>query len=233
MEHRVAAAEEYYDRRLNNILFRAAATAMHSVLGSDIQTPALVLTEQTAGEALNFNPHLHGLLADGMFGLSCVSMVTPWGFIPVKENLVTASNGSNALPLRSFKNHPALSRPLRGFPLGAANNIHLLGASLKVHLTCADSRARRNSGNVCEFCPMRGSICWTFGVEQISAPAFAIARTPFERQRKDDGTACSAARLPNNCRAQCATRREAGVGRGSGWCGALISDSRETAGPLP
>lgn len=56
-----------YDRRLNNILFLAAAAAVHSVLGSDTQTPALILTVQTAGEALNFNPHLHGLLADGTF----------------------------------------------------------------------------------------------------------------------------------------------------------------------
>ena len=59
-----------YDRSLNNILFQAAATAVHSVLGSDTQTPALILTMQTAGEALNFNPHLHGLLADGTFDAS-------------------------------------------------------------------------------------------------------------------------------------------------------------------
>ena len=59
-----------YDRSLNNILFQAAATAVHSVLGSDTQTPALILTAQTAGEALNFNPHLHGLLASGTFDAS-------------------------------------------------------------------------------------------------------------------------------------------------------------------
>ena len=56
-----------YDRSLHNILFQAAATAVHSVLGSDTQSTALILTVQTAGEALNFNPHLHGLLADGTF----------------------------------------------------------------------------------------------------------------------------------------------------------------------
>ena len=56
-----------YDRSLNNILFQAAANAVHSVLGSDTQSTALILTVQTAGEALNFNPHLHGLLADGTF----------------------------------------------------------------------------------------------------------------------------------------------------------------------
>jgi len=59
-----------YDRSLNNILFQAAANAVHAVLGSDTQSPALVLTVQTAGEALNFNPHLHGLLADGTFETS-------------------------------------------------------------------------------------------------------------------------------------------------------------------
>ncbi len=40
---------------------------MQTVLGSDTQTSALILTVQTAGEALNFNPHLNGLLADGTF----------------------------------------------------------------------------------------------------------------------------------------------------------------------
>jgi hypothetical protein len=59
-----------YDRSLNNILFQAASTAVHAVLGSDTQTPALILTVQTAGEALNFNPHLHGLLADGTFDVT-------------------------------------------------------------------------------------------------------------------------------------------------------------------
>jgi hypothetical protein len=54
-----------YDRRLNGILFRAAYAAVRTALGSDTQSPALILTLQTAGEALNFNPHLHGLLADG------------------------------------------------------------------------------------------------------------------------------------------------------------------------
>ena len=56
-----------YDRRLLDILFKAAASAVEAVLGSDTQSPAVVLTVQTAGEALNFNPHLQGLLADGTF----------------------------------------------------------------------------------------------------------------------------------------------------------------------
>jgi hypothetical protein len=41
-----------YDRSLSNILFQAAATTVQEVLGSDTETPALVLTLQTAGEAL-------------------------------------------------------------------------------------------------------------------------------------------------------------------------------------
>jgi hypothetical protein len=56
-----------YDRSLLDILFKAAASTVETVLGSDTQTPALILTVQTAGEALNWNPHLHGLLADGTF----------------------------------------------------------------------------------------------------------------------------------------------------------------------
>lgn len=56
-----------YDRSLLDILFKAAASAVQVVLGTGAQIPALILTVQTAGEALNFNPHLHGLLADGTF----------------------------------------------------------------------------------------------------------------------------------------------------------------------
>jgi hypothetical protein len=56
-----------YDRSLLDILFKAAASAVQAVRESDTQIPALILTAQTAGEALNFNPHLHGLLADGTF----------------------------------------------------------------------------------------------------------------------------------------------------------------------
>jgi hypothetical protein len=56
-----------YDRSLLDILFKAAASAVQVVLGTGAQIPALILTVQTAGEALNFNPHLHGLLAEGTF----------------------------------------------------------------------------------------------------------------------------------------------------------------------
>lgn len=56
-----------YDRSLNDILFQAAWGSIREVLGSDIGVPAAVLTVQTAGEALNHNPHLHGCLANGLF----------------------------------------------------------------------------------------------------------------------------------------------------------------------
>ncbi len=57
-----------YDRALNSILFNAAWGSIAEVLGAEEATPAAALTLQTAGEALNWNPHLHGLLADGLFG---------------------------------------------------------------------------------------------------------------------------------------------------------------------
>lgn len=89
-----------YDRRLNNILFQAATTAVHSVLGSDTQIPALILTMQTAGEALNFNPHLHGLLASGTFDAS-------GKFIPL------AAVDTNALT-RHFENEVLAKLVTRG-----------------------------------------------------------------------------------------------------------------------
>ena len=54
-----------YDRKLNTILFRAAWRALKEVLGADERELGAILTVQTAGEALNYHPHLHGLLADG------------------------------------------------------------------------------------------------------------------------------------------------------------------------
>jgi hypothetical protein len=54
-----------YDRKLNTILFRAAWGALSEVLGIDQRELAAIFTLQTAGEALNYHPHLHGLLADG------------------------------------------------------------------------------------------------------------------------------------------------------------------------
>ncbi|RIL06880.1 MAG: hypothetical protein DCC75_10480 [Proteobacteria bacterium] len=55
-----------YDRGLSSILFDAAWGSLLEVLGK-YGIPALVLTLQTAGEALNFHPHLHGCLANGLF----------------------------------------------------------------------------------------------------------------------------------------------------------------------
>ena len=56
-----------YNRSLCDILFKAAWRSVEEYLSSESGFPALVLTLQTAGEALNWNPHLHGMLADGVF----------------------------------------------------------------------------------------------------------------------------------------------------------------------
>ena len=56
-----------YDRKLNTILFRAAWGALSEVLGIEDRELAAIFTVQTAGDALNFHPHLHGLLADGFW----------------------------------------------------------------------------------------------------------------------------------------------------------------------
>jgi len=56
-----------YDRALNDILFKAAWGAIKEALGNDSDKAAAVLTIQTAGEALNWQPHLHGCIADGLF----------------------------------------------------------------------------------------------------------------------------------------------------------------------
>jgi hypothetical protein len=39
--------------------------ALSQVLGVDDRELAAIFTVQTAGEALNYHPHFHGLLADG------------------------------------------------------------------------------------------------------------------------------------------------------------------------
>jgi len=54
-----------YDRKLNTILFRAAWGALSQVLGIEERELAAIFTVQTAGEALNYHPHSHGVLADG------------------------------------------------------------------------------------------------------------------------------------------------------------------------
>ena len=54
-----------YDRKQNSILFRAAWGALSQTLGIDERQLVAIFTLQTAGDALNFHPHLQGLLADG------------------------------------------------------------------------------------------------------------------------------------------------------------------------
>lgn len=56
-----------YDRKLNNILFRAAWGSMQRCLSGPAGEPGAALTLPTAGEARNHNPHLHGMLTDGLF----------------------------------------------------------------------------------------------------------------------------------------------------------------------
>ncbi len=58
-----------YNRKLCDILFKAVWRSLSEYLGVDDAELALVLTLQTAGEALNWNPHLHGILADGVFSV--------------------------------------------------------------------------------------------------------------------------------------------------------------------
>ena len=70
-----------YDRKLNTILFRAAWGALSEVLGIEDRELAAIFTVQTAGDALNFHPHLHGLLADG-FWKDCV--FTRFGVVELK-----------------------------------------------------------------------------------------------------------------------------------------------------
>jgi len=56
-----------YSRKLVDILFKVASKSLAECLSVGEEELALILTLQTAGEALNWNPHLHGILADGTF----------------------------------------------------------------------------------------------------------------------------------------------------------------------
>lgn len=51
-----------YNRKFNSILFRAAWRALSQVLGIDEVELTAIFTVQTAGEALNYHPHLHDFL---------------------------------------------------------------------------------------------------------------------------------------------------------------------------
>ncbi len=56
-----------FDRRLLSILFSAARETLKSVFTQDGGTIGAILTAQTAGESLNFHPHLHGIMANGLW----------------------------------------------------------------------------------------------------------------------------------------------------------------------
>lgn len=66
-----------YDRSLHGILFTAAWQTICSQIDGGI--PGLILVVQTAGESLNHNPHLHGILSDGLWSPdgTFVPFVTP------------------------------------------------------------------------------------------------------------------------------------------------------------
>jgi len=54
-----------YNRKLNGILFRAAWQSVKEAFREEQQQQVgLILTLQTAGEALNWHPHLHGVITD-------------------------------------------------------------------------------------------------------------------------------------------------------------------------
>ena len=56
-----------YDRSLASHVFQAAWRSLAECLGVDGYQTGVILTLQTAGDALNFNPHLHGLLSNVLF----------------------------------------------------------------------------------------------------------------------------------------------------------------------
>ena len=57
-----------YNRSLCSILFTAAWETLLELLQIAAPgTPAAVLVIQTAGESLNFNPHIHGVVTSGTF----------------------------------------------------------------------------------------------------------------------------------------------------------------------
>jgi len=57
-----------YDRNLNQVLFSAAWESIKELYGEVVPdaTPAAVMSVETAGEMLNFHPHLHSIVADGV-----------------------------------------------------------------------------------------------------------------------------------------------------------------------
>lgn len=56
-----------YDRSLASHVFQAAWRSLAVSVSVEGYEPGAILTLQTAGDTLNFNPHLHGLLSDVLF----------------------------------------------------------------------------------------------------------------------------------------------------------------------
>ena len=56
-----------YNRSLASHVFQAAWRSLAECLSVEGYQPGAILTLQTAGDALNFNPHLHGLLSNVLF----------------------------------------------------------------------------------------------------------------------------------------------------------------------
>ena len=92
-----------YDRKLNSILFRAAWGALSQVLGIDERELAAIFTVQTAGEELNFHPHLHGIVPDGYWNggvfsrFSEINLDALTQAFAARESLRSSINGSSSL----------------------------------------------------------------------------------------------------------------------------------------
>ena len=98
---------------------------------ADTQTTALILTMQTAGEALNVNPYLHGLLADGTFEAS-------------GKFTSLAAIDTNALT-RHFENEVLANSP----PVGSSPMTMLprfLPKNIRASVPGSASRSRRRNG---------------------------------------------------------------------------------------
>lgn len=66
-----------YDRGNSGQIFKAAWRSVLEHVGQEQFQPGLILTLQTAGDSLNFNPHLHGLLSNCLFGPDGASLIIP------------------------------------------------------------------------------------------------------------------------------------------------------------
>jgi hypothetical protein len=66
-----------YDRSLASHVFQAAWRSLSECLSVTGYQPGAILTLQTAGDALNFNPHLHGLLSNVLFAADGSGIILP------------------------------------------------------------------------------------------------------------------------------------------------------------